>query len=72
MEGLTKEQLLAMKIGDIRQYDDRGPNSGPGHLIEIHRVYEGWIYVFKTEIRGISSTFVPEQVYVTKHYFDSN
>ena len=64
---MDRKDLLKMDLGAYISFDDSGPGS-KGHLSEIHRVLDGWIYVFKHTRQGsanyavgLSSTFVPEQ-----------
>ena len=64
-EGL--EELRAMELGDFRSPDDCGS------LIEIHRVFGGWIYVFSmSNTHRTSSVFVPEEinVHTRQSYYD--
>ena len=50
-------ELQEMKLGDFRSPDECGS------LVEIHRVFGGWIYVFSmSNSLRTSSVFVPEEI----------
>lgn len=57
---MTREELLRMEVGQSKTVKE-------GHLKEIHRVPDGWIYLFYahnigsgTDQTALSTTFVPE------------
>lgn len=60
---MDKERLLNMKIGEVASDLKKG-----NCLYEVHRVFGGWIYVFReahysqAAAIGLTSTFVPEQL----------
>ena len=60
-EDIDRTYLLAMKIGECLKV------KGKGHMIEIHRVYNGWIHVFQLNQSQLTTNFVPEELDVIAH-----
>ena len=54
---MDKAELLKMEVGEVKDVNSHG------HLVEIHRVFGGWIYVFESGSQ-FTSTFVPEELNV--------
>lgn len=54
MSDLNEAFLKSMEVGSVLHVENHG------HLVEIHRVPDGWIYVFQLNQSVLNSVFIEE------------